>query len=283
MDDEIVERLDKEGKKRGLPPHLLEFYGNLFRIQADMEKFMGNPEHRLNKTAARARMEQGLPLLHLDELVLDWSLLQYSLLQVITTFGNYPDLFGELPESLKEIKSQPSLGIETVKAWLKRSEMPATITTNDVKEYRLFEAVIQEALRPFLAAKAKVLQGLVEQNYWQRNYCPICGGKPDFAFLDRERGARWLLCSRCDSEWLFQRLRCPYCESREQNDLAYFSDTMAIYRLYVCENCRTYIKAIDLRQMKYATWLPLERILTLNMDRQALENGYRAGHLEALN
>ena len=114
----------------------------------------------------------------------------------------------------------------------------------------------------------------MDQERWRRRYCPICGGNADFAFLDKERGARWLLCSRFAAEWLFQRLECPYCGTTDQNALAYFADDEGLYRLYVCEQCKRSLKAIDLRQAKSEVLIPLERLLTLDIDAQAKEYGY---------
>lgn len=41
-----------------------------------------------------------------------------------------------------------------------------------------------------------------------------------------------------------------------------------LYRLYVCEECRSYIKAIDLRCTESEVLLPLERMMAEGMDRQ---------------
>ena len=115
------------------------------------------------------------------------------------------------------------------------------------------------------------------QEAWYKRYCPVCGGGPDFAFLDKERdGARWLLCSRCDAQWLFYRLVCPHCGNDDQHSLAYLTDDTGLYRLYVCEKCRRYLKTIDLRKTEAEVLLPLERILTLDLDRQAHESNYTA-------
>ena len=88
-------------------------------------------------------------------------------------------------------------------------------------------------------------------------------------------GLRGLLCSRCDAEWLFQRLQCPYCGTQNQAALAYFTDDEGVYRLYVCEQCHKYIKTIDLRHTE--SEVLVERVLTLDMDRQAQEKGYKPG------
>ena len=83
-----------------------------------------------------------------------------------------------------------------------------------------------------------------------------------------------MICSRCDAEWLFQRLQCPYCGTTDQNALSYFTAGDELYRLYVCEQCKHYLKTVDLRQAKSEALMPLERLLTLDMDRQAQEQGY---------
>ncbi len=276
-DSEILKRLEEEGKKKGVSPRFLEFYQRLFRIQSGIEQHIGKITPGLKEEIVNKRLEHGRPLISFDELALDWLLLKDIFVKVTATFADYPDLFGQLPKSLREPKSHPSLSKTVARAWFKRARLPSTIAVDDVNEYLLLEAIIHATLKPFLVSHSKALLSFVNQERWRREYCPICGGKPDLAFLDKERGARWLLCSRCDTEWLFQRLECPYCANQNQGDLAYFTNDDGVYRLYVCEQCHSYIKAIDLRATKSEVLLPLERVLTLDMDKQAQEKGYRPG------
>lgn len=281
-DNEIAQRLEEEGKKRGLPPRLLEFYRRLFGIQYRAEQRIGIARPGLSREAINERIDQGLSLISFDELALDWPLLKDIFTEVTTSFTDFPDLFGELPKSLRQPRPQLSFYKNVAKAWFERAELPSTIAVNDVSEYFLLEAIVRATLKPFLVSYARALIGLVNQERWRRERCPVCNGKPDFAFLDKERGARWLLCSRCNAEWLFQRLQCPYCGSQNQGDLSYFTDDKEVYRLYVCEQCHKYIKAIDLRHTESEVLLPLERVLTLDMDIQAQEKGYGPDHDEAL-
>ena len=270
-DDEILKRLEEEKRKEGTP-QLLEFYQRLLRIQSRVEQRIDLPKPSLSNEAISKRLEQGLPLISFDELTLDWALLQDAFNQVVDAFADYPQLFGEIPQSLREA----TLTKEIAKAWFEGAKLSSMIAGNEVNEY-LLEAIIHATLRPFLTCQAKALFGLVSQERWRRRYCPICGGSPDFAFLDKEVGARWLLCSRCDADWLFQRLECPYCGTKDQNALTYFTDDKELYRLYVCEQCHTYIKAIDLRRAEAEVLLPLERMMTLDLDRQGQEKGYQPG------
>ena len=50
-----------------------------------------------------------------------------------------------------------------------------------------------------------------------------------------------------------------FCGTKDQNALAYFADE-GLYHLYVCEQCHTYIKAIDLRHTESEVLLRLERV-----------------------
>ena len=275
-DNEILKKLEEEGKKKGLSPRFLEFYQRLLLIQSKAKQRIGIVKPKLSGKTINKRIERGLPLITFGKLALDWSLVTSIFAEVTAAFADYPDLFGEVPRSLTEPEGGSLLTEEAVKTWFEGARLPSTIAVDDAGKYPLIEAIIHATLQPFLTSYSKALLGFVDQERWRRGYCPICGGKPDFAFLDKEIGARWLLCSRCDTEWLFQRLQCPYCGTQDQNALAYFTDDEGLYRLYVCEQCKQYLKAIDLRQAKTEVLLPLERLLTLDIDVQAQREGYRS-------
>ena len=272
--DAIIYYLEEKERKEGTLPQLLKFYQRLLRVQSQVEqKLASRLEPGLSREAISKRIERGIPLINFDELALDWPLLRDSFNEVTAIFAEYPELFGELPQRLRGPGVSRLLTKKAVKAWFKGTELPAAILTDDVNA-NLAVAIIHATLKPFLVSHAGVLTGFIDQERWRREYCPICGGSPDFAYLDKERGSRWLLCSRCDTEWLFQRLQCPYCGTQDQNALAYFTDDEGLYRLYVCERCKHYLKTIDLRPAKAEVLLPLERFYTLDIDRQAQEQGY---------
>jgi len=271
--DKIIKKLEEEKNKKGSLPQLLEFYQNLLRVESRLGTKIAPPKPRLTKKTINSRLEQGLPLLGFDDLALDRSLLQETFVEVSNLFAQYPALFGPAVAKLKELDPAGVITPDILKAWFEGARLPLT-TRLDESEEALLNNLIQASIKPFLTGYARVLLPLVNQERWRRGFCPICGGSPDFAFLDEERGARYLLCARCDTEWLFQRLECPYCGTQDQNDLAYFTDEAGAYRLYVCEHCQRYLKAIDRRQAQAETLLPLERVYTLDLDRQAQERGY---------
>ncbi len=212
----------------------------------------------MSPEVARQRLEAGQPLISFAELILDEALLKDTFSKVLAIFRSYPELFEQLPAGL------PADLAALVKAWFEGTESVA----------EPLASIIHATLKPFLVSQARVMRPLIDPARWRRGYCPVCGGRPDFAYLEKEFGNRWLACARCDTEWLFQRLECPFCGTQNQNALAYFTDETGLYRLYVCEKCRGYLKAIDLRQTRAEVLLPLERLETLDLDRQALEQGY---------
>lgn len=252
--------------KQEVAPELIDFYRRLLIIQSTVP-----PREVSSSQDMSRRLDQGQPLLQFDELNPDWSEVGAVFTQVVSLFGQYPQLFGQIPQDLSNVGLAQLR--EAARAWFEGTTLPPTMLANS-DSVAVLETILQETVRPFLASYAKALLSHVNQERWRHGYCPVCGGNPDFAYLDKEPGARWLVCCRCDAEWLFQRLECPYCGNQDQNTLAYFTDDEGRYRLYVCERCRQYLKAIDLRQAKDRAIISLERIFTLGIDTQAQERGY---------
>ena len=272
----VIRHLEEKERKEGTLPQLLKFYQKLLRVQYQIEhKLASRLKPGLNREAINRRLELGIPLIAFDEFALDWPLLIDTFNEVAAIFADYAGLFNTPSDSLRKLKADSFLTEQTVKTWFKKNTLPAKISVKDVSK-NLLTAIIHIVLKPFLVSHAKTLADSIDQEHWRRNYCPVCGGSPDLAFLDKERGSRWLVCSRCDTEWLFQRLQCPFCGTQDQNALAYFTDDEGLYRLYVCERCKHYLKAIDLRLAKDEVLLPLERFYTLDLDRQAKEQGYKS-------
>ena len=270
--EDIISRLEAKAKQEGLAP-LFEFYLKLLRIQREVEeKLASRLVSSLTKEAIDKRLADGVALIAFDELALDESLLTETFTEVTKAFAEYPELVGEIPGSFKEPGAVGRLLTKVIGAWFDGVDVEPVLGEGRLP---LQEAVIQATLKPFLICHAALLRANIDQERWRRGYCPACGGRPDFAYLDKERGARWLVCSRCDTGWLFQRLDCPFCRNQDQHKLGYLTDDAGLYRLYVCEKCQRYLKAIDLRLAKEEVLLPLERLDTLDLDRQAKEQGYQ--------
>jgi len=272
-DNKVLRQLEEQQKKEGSLPELLEFYQKLLQIQSGVGQGIDLPSPSFSSDFIKNRTAQGKPILKFSDLDLNWALLRDTFAKVTALFAEYPELFGAVPKELKELKPSRFPTKKAVKAWFDGAEMPTNTVPDNVSD-ALVRNLTQASIKPFMSHYSTALLGLVDQERWRRGYCPVCGGNPDIGFLDKEEGGRWLVCSRCDAEWIFKRLECPYCGTADQNALAYFTDDKGLYRLYVCEQCKHYLKTVDMRQAKSEVLLPLERLLTLDIDSQARELGY---------
>ncbi len=272
-DKKILKKIAAMEKEEGKLPLLLKFFRDILRVQASVRKQIGIPPVSLSGDIINKRIERGIPILTFKDLNIDSALLKDTFVRVADTFAKYPGLFGEIPEKLKKPGAGPLLTKKALRAWYTGEALPPAMLNGD--SVTIIGMIIQSTLKPVLAAHAEVLVDSIDQEQWRRNYCPVCGGIPDIAFLETERGARYLLCSRCDSEWLFQRLQCPYCGTQDPDALAVFTDEKGIYQLNVCDKCKCYLKTIDLRKAGDDVLMPLERLLTTEMDRQGREQGYK--------
>ncbi len=270
---EILKRLAEWEAKEGRLPKSLDFYRRLVVVQHQARSRVGIPKLYLSEETISHRLDGGSPLLRFEEIQIDWALLQDIFKDVVTLCLSYPEVWGEAPECLINSASSPVFLEQASRALFAENQLPSCIEPGDGNK-NILEFALQAALKPFLLNHCQTMFSFVNQEKWRRGYCPICGGSPDFAFLDKENGARWLLCSRCDAEWLFQRLECPGCGTKEAGALTYFTDDEELYRLCVCEHCGCYLKTIDLRRAKKEVLLPLQRLLTLDLDIQAHNDGY---------
>ena len=221
-----------------------------------------------DEEALRACIAQGLPLISFGQLPVEeksFAKLVSAVAQLLLDYD--PDLTEQgLPESSAEWYALAQRRFE---------ENQVTQESYDgQRQLSLKQMAVDLALKPYLEWAAEQVLHHVEQERWKRGYCPVCGGAPDFAALEPETGARHLLCSRCSSEWLYPRVQCPFCGTADHTQLFYYPSEDGIYRLYVCQGCRRYLKTIDLREVQGDVLLPVERITTVPMDAAARSKGY---------
>jgi FdhE protein len=223
---------------------------------------------------AQARCAAGEPLLRSHELSPNWESLWQLYEQVCRIAGSRrPDLAAQFDDLLELAQRAP----DQLRAALMRhldTGLPDGGAVESARHAELLAFVFNHALRPFLRAAAGALMPLLEQELWQRGFCPICGGEPDFGILDEQSGARGLICSRCDTRWLYPRVKCPFCHTSNPADLAYYPWEDGRYRLYTCGACRRYLKTLDQRQVGVGMAAETARVLTVEMDVAAREEGY---------
>lgn len=146
--------------------------------------------------------------------------------------------------------------------------------------YELLFFTIDHALRPYLRIfAASYGEDLPEAEGLPWDFpanCPVCGAKSHFCHLTNEEGHRLMFCDRCFSQWWIRYIFCPYCGNDKPGDIGYISvdNHTSPYKVYVCENCKGYIKTYDERDGAEPTDLYIANIETIYLDMLAQEKGY---------
>jgi FdhE protein len=278
IDNKALQILQEWERQEDQLPGFFRYYSELLHIQSDAQSAVTIEKPILSRNLARERLLGGKALLSFSDFSVDWRQVQAIFEQVVIWSDKDSPGLPEETKKLLEIGSDIASLRKLAEAWYTGCSL-ADVVIKVAVDHKLLDSMLAITLKPFLAAYSKSLLPLVDQELWKRRYCPICGGKPDFACLDKEHGARWLICSRCDAEWLYLRLECPCCGTQNQDSLTYFTADHASnpYRMYVCDQCHCYIKAIDLRLTDNELFWPVERIKTLSLDVQAQDKGYKPG------
>ncbi|MBI5302550.1 MAG: formate dehydrogenase accessory protein FdhE [Chloroflexi bacterium] len=259
----ILSALDQA---RSAHPDLVDviaLHADLIQAQARAPIAFANAARALDGESAARALDRGEPLLTLLAWQPDAARVAELWTQVCFIIATHR---ADLAEAIACIAQLPAERlVSLVGAYLADEEI-ADAENNP--EFPLARVALNHTLRPFLRAEAERWQSWLASAPWYLGSCPFCGGAPDFAALEKG-DARRLLCSRCDTEWRFSRVGCPFCGDGADS---YFED--AGYWLYVCDKCQRYLKAIDARYMEPPAILAAERVLTLGMDVAARDKGY---------
>jgi FdhE protein len=272
---QVIEALDEAKVQNPELADFYEFHQEVFRLQHEAKAQIAGTLEMLDREVLLARVLQGLPQLSFAQLPLEAGGFSRLATEIAQALAQYDAELKAGTDGLEEVDWLSLAGRRFEQGMAREGEEEAP----QEAEIELAETAVDLALQPYLEWAAEWVMPHVDQDRWKRGYCPVCGGAPDFATLVEETGARYLLCSRCRSQWLYRRLGCPFCHNIDHTRLLYYSSEDEVYRLYVCQACKHYLKAIDLRKATHRVVLAVEPLLTVAMDLAAQEQGYKAGNL----
>lgn len=193
--------------------------------------------------------------------------------QVAGVIKNFmPELAGEIEQIESALPVEPAEREEfAARAFTPGVNLLSYLKTDLPPE--TFGFLLNHTVKPFMRQYANNANNLFDPETWLRGKCPVCGGKPILALLEKENGRRYLYCGLCEVKWRFQRLGCPYCNSSESQ---FFTvEEIKKYRVYYCEKCHGYIKTIDGAKTDTSELsLSWEDINTVQLDILAMREGY---------
>lgn len=272
QDLQVLRALTAAREKHEELADLLDFYYDLFELQFRVKSGIPEPEAR-DELAARWRLEGGIPQLTYDQLGINPVDFEPQVSQVMDVLVRHnPQWEGKQQEHSPE--ELVALAREIFETWdtltAPRPDADASLDDTGVTPSTML--AVGFAMAPYLQRASETILPELDLELWMQGHCPICGGRPNFAVLGKEGGARELVCSRCNSMWPYSRFGCPLCESKEKQQ--YYPSEDGIYRLYVCPDCNRYLKTMDLREVHREVQPAVERLLTVGMDLAAHQEGY---------
>jgi len=166
-------------------------------------------------------------------------------------------------------EARPGFDVEeALSRYISQDEVLDDVTGAD-EDFPMF---VRSVLTVFFHALREKNSGLIPAD-WISGNCPFCKSYPRIAFDYESR--RQLFCPLCGQDWTFKRLTCPYCNNHDHNTLGYFdAEGIDGIRVYYCNECKHYIKAIDTRA-RIANDAETEDVLSMYMDDAAIREGFK--------
>jgi len=271
-DEELLAALEEERKKNPDLAQAIDLHHEVISTRGKVEAQATGVEPDAQEVATA--IDQRVPLI--ERWALGWDEDSVTRLgaQICDIVARHRQ---ELAPKLEEIRSllteEPDQTQSIVTSYLREGKVD--LPGHPDLDQELLSFVLVNALHPFLQAHAAVLIPLIKDEKWYQKVCPVCGGEPDFGYLEKEVGGLRLLCSRCDTLWTYKRGECTFCGNSDKDSFFYYLGDDEVFRLYVCDKCKRYLKILDGRQTARKPLLPLQRIITLGMDVSARQEGYR--------
>jgi len=230
----------------------------------------------LTQELAAEKLRDGVPLLRGERLPLNVPAIEATILRLCKTVRDLESAPGIVDEIAAAINGQ-ALQVEV----LVQAVLDGRLTAIHERaaelgvDGQMLSTLLRFSLFPVLLQFATQLAVLQAVAPWQRGYCPICGSWP---LLGEHRGLeqmRYLRCGLCAAEWAVDRLLCPYCGSRNHEDLGYLHvEGEDQKRAVTCESCRGYIKILATLVPIPPIELAVHDLATIHLDMAALERGY---------
>jgi FdhE protein len=255
---------------------MLDFYERLFVAQESSKKQVDIDPIRIPDEKLSVKIREKFPLINIAEFTVDIETAKKLFVSICETATNTN---AAMSASTRQILASidATLDLETLfRSILKGSDEPFEKAAKAASiEKKVLTFITYSSIKPSVTLCAEQLSVyLKQQDPWQTGYCPICGSSPVLSMLEGE-GERSLICSFCWHQWPVKRVFCPHCDTTDSNILNYFfSENEKEYRVYTCENCKKYIKTIDMKNSERRIYPPLEHVVTMHLDMKANEMGF---------
>jgi FdhE protein len=236
--DERIARAEKLSKEQPATRQLLEVYLKAARLQKRIGQSFAGSEHADIRSVLKFLPELKALVQKLDS---------PALLKAFDELGDDQERWGDLLMEYWEQHDEQGPPAQAFLAWV----------------------LIQPYAQHMMARMSVQADAVLPQ-------CPACGNPPQVSMLrEFNNGAkRSLVCVMCGTEWETRRVLCVNCGEEHKDKLPVFSaEEFAQARIEACDNCKTYIKCLDLTKDGHAV-PQVDDLATLALDLWAHEQGY---------
>lgn len=242
----------------------------LLQLQRRVQSRVSLPSIRLDTEYLNAQLASP-PVLQFAHLPIEWGDFRFLLRATASAMRNHDALddkdFRRVETLCRDSERLPVV----VRSWYEAAKEGAPLIHPDAAG---LEAVLLQAMRPFLTRSADAIMAKSDLAGWTRGTCPLCAGEPDFAVIT-PAAERILICGRCSARWRFHQLTCPFCLNADRGRITSFASRDGQYRLYACDECQRYLKAFDARRASRPVMPAVDGVATLPLDAAAMQRGYR--------
>ena len=272
----LARNRDKILKEDLLPQNVMDFYHSLFEFQASIYRDFKSADVDILKVKGK-----GLPLLKSSQLSFQETLKPFfdsSLDQLTGIIKGYQKDF-HFDTLTSALHSDFSLYLQLADQLLNRdydSLQEFASRTKTSLEGLLF--VLVNLFKPVFISLREDVAGDIDGIEWNDAVCPFCSSLPDMSkIVASKNNKRILHCSLCEHEWQFKRVCCTVCGNQDTETLGFYTyEDNHLYRFDHCENCRAYIKTLQIPEQyddsRYD--LAVENIITSFLDASAIDMGY---------
>jgi FdhE protein len=272
--EDIAAKVKAIGKRNPAYAEVIQWVGELLSETVRASGKFRPPQLSLDQERSSEAWSQGRSLLDPGELSLDWEQAKALYKRLVGLVETREEGRGQVGGLLQVLVNDQDGAPGLMKAAL-TSDLKAIETAAQPLEIDppVLTLLLRLSLRPALLNVAQAVQDRLDLSQWSHGHCPVCGSAPILADLSGEGGKRRLHCSLCETAWAYPRLRCPFCENDNREDLSYLrAENEEGLRVDLCSGCGHYLKTIDLRELAGSVIVPLDDVGTWHLDLIAQQN-----------
>lgn len=272
-----LSQIDELKDERSDLREILECYKAIFKAQNKTQESFHPDFDGLDLSYCKKRTSNNVSFLNSKNIRIQWDIFDDLLNQICKITKNLSGSEeADTEDSWSSLSDKNTKWHETLlKGFLEDASLLNKLAEQTGISLNMLTFITGKTLTPFMEKYAEKLREYIDSTLWFKGSCPVCGGEPLMGRLEKEAGKKYLQCYLCRTNWDFARLECSFCGNTDQEKLRYFFDEEDnVHRVEVCDQCKTYLKIVDIRNTENDVVVVVENLATLHLDLVAKREGF---------